>query len=166
MGLLQGLTARLVNVVGLLPDAVGPGAFLSLIVLIAWVILRARRPFSTWLIRTIDIATDGLIGLLLLPEYLWTSHRRTRGLPPGSLALAGGGVAERTLDTAAKSYRDHPRAPLGSRPPLITCAVLCGLSIVLYLMIKHGSTDSGSAARQVWAKWGDLQAWATGASGH
>ena len=41
MGLLQGLTARLVNVVGLLPDAVGPGAFLSLIVLIAFVLVFA-----------------------------------------------------------------------------------------------------------------------------
>lgn len=86
------------------PEAVRPGLFIALVILVWWFLLRRSRPAWRLGVRSACAMTDLSIGFALLAEYGWTRHRRSQGIPAASAAVAGGQVAERVLDRAADIY--------------------------------------------------------------
>ena len=101
------------------PVPIQPGLYAAICLLILWLVIRRRRPIWNALVRWGCVAADLIIGAVLLPEYMWTRSRRTRGQAPGMLAVTAGPVAERALDRAAVIYERHGHTKVTGRPPLI-----------------------------------------------
>ncbi len=95
-----------IQLISLLPVALRPGVFLAVIVSLTWFVFVRRGLPSLWrrACRGVAMTVDLVVGLVLFPEYLLTTSRRSRGEQPGSIALTVAPVAERVLDAAAGLY--------------------------------------------------------------
>jgi hypothetical protein len=102
----------LIQLIALLPVALRPGVFLALVIALVWFVFVYRGLPSLWrrTCRGAAIVVDLIVGVVLLPEYLLTTAKRTRGGQPGSVALAVSPLAEQVLDAASAVYeRNLPK---------------------------------------------------------
>ena len=116
----------LVRELSFLPDALRPGLLLAAALLLVWFVVAQQGVPRVWhgAWRAVAVATDRTVGLVLLPEYAITRHRRAQGQGPGSTVLAAGRVADDVLEAAASLYQRHPaRDRTWRRLPLRTAAV-------------------------------------------
>jgi hypothetical protein len=163
MFLIRDPVRWLANIVVHFPEAVRPGLFVALVVLIWWFLLRRARPAWRLCVRSACAMIDLSIGFALLAEYGWTRHRRSHGMPAASVAVTGGQVAERVLDRAADIYEKIP--PVKSigrwRTPVIWGVIFCAVSIVLYRVGLHAPPNAPSKlAAHVFRYWATLNGWA------
>ena len=108
------------------------------------------------------VAADPIIGAVLLPEYMWTRSRRTRGQAPGMLAVTAGPVAERALVRCGRNLRGHGHITATGPPPLIRAAIFCVASLGLHwLMLRPGPGIHGmpQIAVKVWGCWSSFNQW-------
>ena len=163
MGVLRAPAAWLLNIADHFPRAVQPGIYLTLVILLIWMLTRARRPIYHVVLRVACLAVDLLIGLLLLPEYAFTRAQRAAGGRPGPLVLAGGQAAEKVLDGAADAYQAHPLVRIAKRPPLTLIALLIVASYVDYwLLHKTPPNTAIKVAHNIWNAWAHFVTWVRG----
>ncbi len=96
-----------VQAVSWLPEALRPGAFVALVILLLWLIF-IRRGFSeAWraTCRGTARAIDVGLGVVLRIEYTITTARRRRGAAPPRWAFALTGIAGTVEDGAARLYQ-------------------------------------------------------------
>ena len=155
----------LVNLTTLLPDALRPGAFLALLVVIAWFVAVQRGLPDLWhavcrgAARVVYLA----LGLLLLPDYLTTTARHRRGQGPAEAVLAVGGVAERALDGAAALYARHERDRIEwKRPPWIPCLAIIVVCALPWIAMERlpASAEARQQLAKAFDRWRDVEAWA------
>ena len=154
----------LLSITGHFPAAVQPGVFAVIVLLLSWLLVRRRRSVWNRAVRYGSLIVDWLLGLVLLPEYAWTSARRASGRPPAELALTVGPVAERALDGAARAYEHHGPVATSGRPPLVWPAIFIGLSLLVHwLMMRTSSGGLSVFAGHLWGYWSSFGNWARGA---
>jgi hypothetical protein len=142
------------------PAAVQPGLYLAICLLLLWLLIRRGKPIWNALVRWGCVAMDLTIGLILLPEYVWTRTRRTQHRMPATLAVTGSPVAERALDRVAISYERHGHIKVTGRPPLIFAALFCVASLGLHwLMLRPQSHGAQEFAARVWGYWASFDRW-------
>lgn len=160
MGLLRVPAHWISDITSHFPAPVQPGLYAAICLLILWLLIRRRRPLWNLLVRWTCVGADLALGLILLPEYLWTRSRRAQGKPPAMLAVAGSPLAERTLDQAGRVYERHGHVRVTGRPPLISAALLCVVSLGLHwLMLKPGGQGASQFAAKVWGYWSSFSDW-------
>jgi hypothetical protein len=97
----------LVQAVSWLPEALRPGVFVAVVILLLWLILvrrgltEARRATCRGTARAIDLA----LGAVLRIEYTVTTAHRRRGAAPPRWAFALTGVSGTVEDCAARLYQ-------------------------------------------------------------
>jgi hypothetical protein len=111
----------LVQAVSWLPEALRPGVFVVIFVLLLWFVLIRRGLPEAWRAtsRVAARAIDLSVGAVLRIEYLITSARRRRGEAPPRWAFALAGVSETLEDCAARLYhgsRARAREDAASEP--------------------------------------------------
>jgi hypothetical protein len=163
MSLIRIPVRWLADFTGHFPVAVQPGLFVAALLFIAWLLLRRRRPIWNGSVRGAAVTADLIVGLLLFPEYAWTSAQRARGRTPGPLAETGSRLAERVLDNAASAYERHGRVPTVGRPPLLWAVFFCLLSLAMHwLMLRTPVNGFTQFAGTVWNHWSSFDQWARG----
>jgi hypothetical protein len=149
------------NITWHFPAAIQPGLYAAICLLVLWILIRRGRPIWNTLVRWTCVATELAVGLVLLPEYMWTRVRRTQGKAPALLAVTCGQVAERTLDRVANTYERHGHIKLTGRPPLIWAGLFCVASLGLHwLMLRPGTHGAPEFAAKVWSYWSSFNHWA------
>lgn len=109
----------LIQLIALLPVVLRPGVFLALVIALVWFVFVYRGLPSLWRrsCRGAAITVDLTVGVVLLPEYLLTTARRTRGEQPGSIALVLSPLAEHVLNAASAVYqRNLPKQQAEESP--------------------------------------------------
>jgi hypothetical protein len=160
VGFLRPPTSWLLGIADRFPAAVQPGVFVGLLLLLIWLVVRARRSLYNLIVRLLCLVVDFFVGLLLLPEFAWTRVQRSRGIVPGALTLASGRVAERILDVVADSYAAHPLVPISRRPPVILIIlVLVAFGVDYWLMHKTPPNTATRFAFHVWHYWAQVKNW-------
>lgn len=154
-----------IQLISFLPEALRPGVFLALVVLLAWFVFVQRGLPSLWhaICRGAARIVDLLVGVLVLLEYALTTARQRRGESPGNATMVVSNVAERVLDGAGGLYERHTREAIKwKRPPWIVCGVVIAVCGVAWLVMDL--TDNGSPVKQelssVYDHWRDVEAWA------
>jgi hypothetical protein len=100
-----------VQAIALLPEALRPGVFIALIVLVLWFVLVRRGVPDLWragcrgLARLIDFS----VGVVLRLEYTITTGRRRKEKAPPRWAFALAGVTDVVQDGAVWLYERHQR---------------------------------------------------------
>lgn len=160
----------LVQATALLPDALRPGVFLAVIVLILWFTLRQRGLPSLWAAACRGVArvVDRAVGLAVLPQYLVANARQRRGghavgAPTADTTLVLSDLADKVLDGAASLYESHQREPMAwRRPPWKTCLLIVGLSAGAWIAMDQLPVDSEAKSELAGAydNWRDLEDWA------
>ena len=154
----------LLSLTGHLPAAAQPGVFAVIVLLLSWLLVRRRRSVWNRAIRYGSIVMDVSFGLILLPEYAWTTARRASGRAPAELALTVGPVAERALDCAARAYQRHGPVTTAGRPPLKTAIAFVLISLLVHwLMLRTPANSLSAFAGHLWGYWSSFGAWAHGA---
>jgi hypothetical protein len=165
--LFTGPTSFFVRWVMWFPDALRPGIFLAIVFTLIWVLATRGVAVWNWSCRAVAIVLDVAVGVVLLPEFALTTHRRRRGRMPGAGTVVFGQVAERALDGAATLYTRHDRPAAPSNRSyswvfaIILIAVPAGAWIVRDQAPHSGAAD---AVTQSWKYWGDVERWANGDS--
>jgi hypothetical protein len=163
MAILRVLASWLLGIANHFPARVQPGVYIALIILLLWIVVRALRPLWNALIRLLCLAVDFGVGLVLLPEFVWTRAQRARGCWPGPLTLASGRVAEYVLDVAADVYEMHPFRRISKRPPLVLIALLLIASGVDYWLLHKSPPGTASRyAADTWRYWVQFRNWTDG----
>jgi hypothetical protein len=155
----------LVQLVAWLPDALRPGVFVAVIVLVAWFIFVQRGLPSLWhagcrgAARVIDL----VVGLALLPDYVITTSRQKRGEAPVESVLVIGDFADRILDGTGSFYERHRREPIKrKRVPWIPCAAIVVILAIPWFVMDRA--PAGSEVRRnlagVFGNWRDFEDWA------
>ena len=163
MSLIRTPVRWLLDLTGHFPAALQPGLFAAAVLFIAWLLLRRRRSLWNRSVRYVSVTADFIVGLMLLPEYAWTSAQRSRGQTPGTLVLAGGRVAERVLDHAASAYERHGPVPKAGRVPLVWAVIFCVLSLAVHwLMLRTPASGVTQFAGKIWEHWSSFDHWAHG----
>lgn len=155
----------LINLVALLPDAMRPGVFLAVLVLIVWFVVIQRGLPNLWhaTCRGSARVVDLTIGVVLLPEYLMTSSRQRRGQAPGEAVLAISGVADRALDGVAGFYERHQRDRIHwKRPPWLPCLVIVVVCAIPWIVMDRLPVSSEARVQlaKAFDHWRDVEAWA------
>jgi hypothetical protein len=185
--MLNALTAPLewiVQAIAWLPEALRPGVFLALVVLILWFVLVRHAVPDLWhaVCRGLARLVDLCVGLVLLPEYAITTARRRRGEPPAQWAFALGGIADVLLDGAAWLYERNERAVQPERPqqeeaeegsppataaarkrvPWKTCTAIVLVCAGAWVTMDEASPKDIAKYRlaQAFDPWRDVEAWA------
>jgi hypothetical protein len=107
----------LVQVVSWLPEALRPGVFVAVVILLLWFIFIRRGLSEVWraTCRGAARAIDLSLGAVLRIEYMITTARRRRGLAPPRWAFASAGVSGTLEACAARLYqRNLQRAQDGA----------------------------------------------------
>jgi hypothetical protein len=176
----------LIQLIALLPVALRPGVFLALVIALIWFVFGYRGLPSVWrrICRGAAIAVDLIVGVVLLPEYLLTTARRTRGGQPGSIALAVSPLAEHVLNAASAVYqRNLPKKEVEETPAEASGAsanakqalktppkkrfpwVWCGLAIAVCAggWIAMDQMSQADQAKRTFADafeyWREVEAW-------
>jgi hypothetical protein len=112
----------LIQLIALLPVVLRPGVFLALVIALVWFVFVYRGLPPLWhrICRGAAIAVDLTVGVVLLPEYLLTTARRTRGGQPGSIALVLSPLAEHVLNAASAVYQRNLPKQQAQEPPAET----------------------------------------------
>jgi hypothetical protein len=108
-----------VRLIALLPVALRPGVLLATIVALIWFVGIRRGVPGFWRLacRGLAISLNLAVGAALLPEYVLTTARRSRGQEPGALTRAAGTVAQHILAATTTFYeRNLPKGPEQSEP--------------------------------------------------
>jgi hypothetical protein len=148
------------DITGHFPAPIQPGLYATICLLILWLLIRRRRPIWNTLIRWASVTADLTVGLILLPEYMWTRARRAHGQMPALLAVTGSPIAERALDRAAGAYERHGRIKVTGRPPLVSAGLLCLASLALHwLMLRPGAQGPPEFAAKIWSYWASFSHW-------
>lgn len=97
----------LVQAVSWLPEALRPGVFVAVVILLLWFILVRRGLSEAWRAtgRATARAIDLSLGAVLRIEYMITAARRRRGAAPPRWAFALTGVSGTVEDCAARLYQ-------------------------------------------------------------
>lgn len=155
----------LINLLSLLPEAIRPGAFVAVLVLIVWFVAIQRGMPNLWhaTCRGSARVADLMIGIVLLPEHLMTSSRQRRGQSPGEAVLAISGFADRALDGVAGFYERHQRDRIQwKHPPWLPCLAIVAVCAIPWIVMDR--LPMSSEARVELAKafdlWRDAEAWA------
>jgi hypothetical protein len=97
----------IIQAVSWLPEALRPGVFVAVVILLLWFILVRRGLSEAWratcrgTARAIDLA----LGAVLRIEYMITAARRRRGAAPPRWAFALTGVSGTVEDCAERLYQ-------------------------------------------------------------
>jgi hypothetical protein len=179
-----------VQAIGWLPEAVRPGVFVALVVLLVWVVARGQlggvwRALGRGAARLLDLA----VGIVLRIEYGITSARRRGGEAPPRWAFALAHVTDGIEDGAAWLYARHlppvpepvddedededdepaarpavaPRRPTRERTYVVlACAVIIvGFSAAWIAMDRIEPTNIVKyRLAQGFAPWRDIEQWA------
>jgi hypothetical protein len=98
-----------VQAIAWLPEALRPGVFIAVVVLIVWFVFVRRGVSDLWragcrgLAHLIDVS----VGIVLRLEYTMTTARRRRGKAPPQWAFALTGMTDVIQDGAARLYESH-----------------------------------------------------------
>jgi hypothetical protein len=154
-----------VQTIALLPDALRPGVFAALVVLVLWFVFVQRGLPSLWhaLCRLVARLVDALVGLLLLPDYMLASARHRRRDPLSSGQLAAGQVAERLLDSLASLYERHVVDAMSWRkPPWKTCVAIVVACAGLWVAMDRlpVTNDAKRSLADTFEGWREVEAWA------
>ena len=97
----------LVQAVSWLPEALRPGVFIAMVILVLWFVLIRRGLSEVWgaICRGAARAIDLGLGAVLRVEYVITTRRRRRGVAPPRWAFALAGVSGALEDCAAGLYQ-------------------------------------------------------------
>lgn len=155
----------LVQLIAVAPDLLRPGLFVALVLVALWIAFVQRALPDIWhaLCRLSARLVDGLVGLLLLPDYLTTTARQEQGQEPPQAVLVLGRFAERVLDGAGALYERHQRPPIEWKPfPWLPVLIVAAVATVPWAVMEI--TSPRSAVRQELAQafgvWRDVEAWA------
>jgi hypothetical protein len=180
----------LVQAVSWLPEALRPGVFVVIVILLLWFVLIRRGLPEAWraTCRVAARAIDLSIGAVLRIEYLITSARRRRGEGPPRWAFALAGVSETLEDCAARLYHgnrarakedaaNHPAKgekveakttgrPRKPPPPGRLCTAIIVISTAAWIAMSQLSPTSIPRYRisQAFDPWRDVEEWAGAAS--
>lgn len=171
-----------VQAIGWLPEAVRPGVFVALVVLLIWLVVRA--PGSLWraLCRGVARLLDIAVGFLLRPEYAITTARRRRGEAPPRWAFALAHVTDGVEDGAVWLYERHQppaaepveddeeaepvadeeRSTRGRTPVLVACTViLVGCTAAWITMDRLTPTSIAKyELAEMFGPWREIEEWA------
>lgn len=105
----------LVQAISWLPEALRPGVFVAVVVLLLWFIFIRRGLPEAWraTCRGTARAIDVSLGAVLRIEYTITTSRRRRGEAPPRWAFALAGVSGTLEDCAAGLYQRNVRRAEG-----------------------------------------------------
>lgn len=155
----------IVQAVSLLPPALRPGVFLTILLAILWLLLVQRIAPQLWHLacRMVARILTAAVALLLFCEYLLTRARRRRGGQPKDFTLLFGDAAENVADWAVAFHGRHQASKVvWKRFPwkqsVLLIVVLAGLWVA---MDKISPTDA--AKRQLasgFEVWRKVEAWA------
>ncbi len=97
----------LVQAVAWLPEALRPGVFIAVVVLIVWFVFVRRGLPDLWRAgcRGLAYLIDASVGIVLRLEYTTTTARRRRGKAPPQWAFALAGMTDAIQDGAAQLSR-------------------------------------------------------------
>jgi hypothetical protein len=176
----------LVQAVSWLPEALRPGVFVVIIIVLLWFVLIRRGLPEAWraTCRVAARAIDLSVGAVLRIEYVITSARRRRGESPPRWAFALAGVSETLEDCAARLYHgsrpranedaaDHPangekveaKTPARARKPPIPwrlCTAILVITAGAWIAMNQLSPTSIPRYRisQAFDPWRDVEEWA------
>jgi hypothetical protein len=163
MAILRVPASWLTGIAGHFPLDVQPGVCIGILILLLWLLTVARRSAWNALVRVACLMTDFAVGLLLLPEFAWTRARRAHGEAPGTLAVVGGRVADRALDTAADAYDAHPLMKFRwALPAVLIVLLLIGSGFDYWLIHQSPPSRATLDAGDVWRCWVEFNNWTRG----
>lgn len=154
-----------VRAISVLPAAIRPGVFLSLVGLVLWLLVVRWGIAGTWnaACRGFAYLVNLVLGLVLLPEYAVTRSRRRRGQAPWPVAVAAGHVTDQVRASAVALYDRHP-PPAGRsrRPPwsLLLCLALVPTLLWLVMHTLSVTTEAKYSLSDLFQHWRDVEAWA------
>jgi hypothetical protein len=156
----------LVQALAWLPPALRPGAFVALLVALAWFLFVARGlpRLWRWLCRSLARGLHALIELALQGEALVTGARRDRGGAPGQVVLAAGDFATRIDDGALWVYERSAPKKLDrkKRFPWVTIALLI-VGFAAAWLVMDSIEPPEETKRELAAAfeyWRDVEVWA------
>jgi hypothetical protein len=155
----------LVRVVANLPDALRPGVFLAVIIVLLWFLFVRRGLGALWqaLCRGAANVVTVVVGLALLPEYATTTARRRRGQPPGRVALVIARPSEMFLDGAASLHERHQeKKKRSSKPPwkLSLLVVVAAAAAWLTMDSLPARDPAKRDLARIYQHWRDIEVWA------
>lgn len=178
----------LIQLIALLPVVLRAGVFLALVIALVWFVLvyRGLPSLWRWTCRSAAISVDVIVGIALLPEYLLTTARRTRGGQPGSIALAASPLAEHVLNAATALYQRHlpkrqdeqastesagggtqsrPKPALTKpkrRFPWVSCGLVIAVCAGGWIAMDHMSRadEAKRTLADAFEYWREVEAWA------
>jgi hypothetical protein len=155
----------LVQTIAWLPDALRPGVFVAVLILVAWFVFVQRGLPNLWhgVCRLAARTADAIVGLALLPDYVSTMARQRRGEPPTNLVLTTGEAADRVLDGAGALYERHQRDPIAWKPvPWIPCLVAIVVFGLLWIAMVNTPVTSSfrKGLSTAFDQWRDFEDWA------
>jgi hypothetical protein len=109
----------LVQVISWLPEALRPGVFLIIVILLLWFVFVRRGLPAAWrascrgAARVIDSGVGGALRI----ELVITRAKRQRGMAPPRWAFAAAGVSETLEDWAARLYQRNRNLAKESTQP-------------------------------------------------
>jgi hypothetical protein len=155
----------LVRAVANLPDALRPGVFLALIIVLLWFLFVRRGLGALWqaLCRGAANAVTVLVGLVLLPEYAMTTARRRRGEAPGRIALVMARPSEMILDGAASLHERHQeKKKRSSKPPwkLSLFVIVAAAAAWITMDSLPAREPAKRDLARIYQHWRDVEVWA------
>ena len=156
----------LIRTIAYLPDALRPGVFLAVLIVVFWFVLVREGISELWrsACRSVAWITDVVVSLALLPEYAITTARRRRGDTPGRLALLMAGPSEVLLNGAVSLYERHEHKSERSkkRPPWTVCVLV--VIVVAGAWVTMDDLAAGEPTKRqlsgLYERWRDIEAWA------
>lgn len=146
-----------------LPIPVRPGVCCAVAISIVWILVARSRAVWNALCRALALVADAVVGAILLPEYLYTLHRRRVGGVPREVAAVFGDIAERVLDRVAATHQVHAR-PRGMRSfPAMLVVLVLTVPVVGRVILDHSDNHSrgvAHVAEREWHYWGNVEKWA------
>jgi hypothetical protein len=150
----------LVGLIDAAPEAVRPGLAVALLVSMIWVLARRRRQLWNWLVRVWARVVDISVGVLLVPELVWTTSRRSVGRRPAGLAILVSRIADRALDAAASAYGSHSRVAPSGRFPWLWVVLPLIVSVGLYWSMTSSLIPGlANGATFAWECWRNFHDW-------
>jgi hypothetical protein len=169
-----------IQAIAWLPEALRPGVFVALLVLLLWFVFVRRGVPDLWraCCRCAARLLDFGLGIVLRPEYMVTRARRRRGQTPPQWAFALANVTDVVEDGALRLYQryqprvmevaehddgtERPSLPRRKRTVPLLCLAIVLLCTAAWVAMDQLPATSIAKYRfaQAFDPWREIEEWA------